>query len=43
MEQEVTLMKGNEALARAAIRCGVDGFFGYPITPHMAAAVPANA
>ena len=33
MEQEVTLMKGNEALARAAIRCGVDGFFGYPITP----------
>ena len=26
-------MKGNEALARAAIRCGVDGFFGYPITP----------
>lgn len=32
-EQEVTLMKGNEAIARAAIRCGVDGFFGYPITP----------
>lgn len=32
-EQEVTLMKGNEALARAAIRCGVDGYFGYPITP----------
>ncbi|MFS6553985.1 3-methyl-2-oxobutanoate dehydrogenase subunit beta, partial [Parabacteroides distasonis] len=27
------LMKGNEAIARAAIRCGVDGFFGYPITP----------
>lgn len=26
-------MKGNEAIARAAIRCGVDGFFGYPITP----------
>ena len=26
-------MKGNEALARAAIRCGADGFFGYPITP----------
>ena len=22
--QEVTLMKGNEAIARAAIRCGVD-------------------
>ncbi len=32
-EQEVTLMKGNEAIARAAIRCGADGFFGYPITP----------
>ena len=32
-EQEVKLMKGNEALAHAAIRCGVDGFFGYPITP----------
>lgn len=27
------LMKGNEAVARAAIRCGADGFFGYPITP----------
>jgi 2-oxoglutarate ferredoxin oxidoreductase subunit alpha len=26
-------MKGNEAIARAAIRCGVDGLFGYPITP----------
>ena len=26
-------MKGNEAIARAAIRCGVDGYFGYPITP----------
>ena len=34
MEQkEVVLMKGNEAIARAAIRCGVDGYFGYPITP----------
>ena len=32
-EQEVTLMKGNDAIARAAIRCGADGFFGYPITP----------
>ena len=32
-EQEVMLMKGNEAIARAAIRCGADGFFGYPITP----------
>ena len=27
------LMKGNEALAEAAIRCGCDGYFGYPITP----------
>ena len=26
-------MKGNEAIAHAAIRCGVDGYFGYPITP----------
>ncbi len=33
MEQEVTLMKGNEAIAHAAVRCGVDGYFGYPITP----------
>ncbi len=32
-EQEVLLMKGNEAIARAAIRCGTDGYFGYPITP----------
>lgn len=32
-EQEVTLMKGNEAIAHAAIRCGTDGYFGYPITP----------
>ena len=32
-EQEITLMKGNEAVAHAAIRCGADGFFGYPITP----------
>ena len=31
--QEVTLMKGNEAIAHACIRCGADGFFGYPITP----------
>ncbi|MCM1079138.1 MAG: 3-methyl-2-oxobutanoate dehydrogenase subunit VorB [Bacteroidales bacterium] len=32
-EGEVMLLKGNEAIAHAAIRCGVDGFFGYPITP----------
>ena len=31
--QEVLLMKGNEAIAHAAIRCGCDGYFGYPITP----------
>lgn len=33
MAEEVTLMKGNEAIAHAAIRYGVDGYFGYPITP----------
>ena len=32
-EKEVKLMKGNEAIAHAAIRCGTDGYFGYPITP----------
>lgn len=32
-DKEVLLLKGNEALARAAIRCGCDGYFGYPITP----------
>jgi 2-oxoglutarate ferredoxin oxidoreductase subunit alpha len=26
-------MKGNEAIAHAAIRYGTDGYFGYPITP----------
>jgi 2-oxoglutarate/2-oxoacid ferredoxin oxidoreductase subunit alpha len=31
--RELRLMKGNEAVAEAAIRAGVDGFFGYPITP----------
>ena len=33
MEEEVRLMKGNEAIAHAAIRYGADGYFGYPITP----------
>lgn len=33
MAEEIKLMKGNEAIARAAIRCGADGYFGYPITP----------
>jgi len=32
-KKEVTLMKGNEAIAHAVIRCGTDAFFGYPITP----------
>ena len=32
MAEEVVLMKGNEAIAHAAIRYGVDGYFGYPIT-----------
>lgn len=31
--EEYVLMKGNEAIAHAAIRCGCDGYFGYPITP----------
>lgn len=33
MAKEVVLMKGNEAIARAAILCGADAYFGYPITP----------
>ena len=33
MEKELKLMKGNEAVAEAAIRAGADGYFGYPITP----------
>ncbi len=33
MNDKVTLMKGNEALAMAMIRYGADGYFGYPITP----------
>jgi len=33
MEDNVRLMKGNEVLAEAAIRCGCDAYFGYPITP----------
>ena len=41
-----TLMKGNEAMAEAAIRCGCKLYFGYPITPqsdlpeYMAANLP---
>ncbi|MDR0834032.1 MAG: 3-methyl-2-oxobutanoate dehydrogenase subunit VorB [Candidatus Symbiothrix sp.] len=30
---EIKLLKGNEAIAHAAIRYGADGYFGYPITP----------
>jgi 2-oxoglutarate ferredoxin oxidoreductase subunit alpha len=30
---ETRLMKGNEALAEAAFRAGIDAYFGYPITP----------
>ena len=30
---EKALMKGNEAIAEAAIRCGCRHYFGYPITP----------
>lgn len=38
MEKEISteeprLMKGNEALAEAAIRANIDAYFGYPITP----------
>ncbi len=31
--KEIKLMKGNEAMAEAAIRAGADAYFGYPITP----------
>ncbi len=30
---ETKLMKGNEALAEAALRAGMQAYFGYPITP----------
>lgn len=33
MKQDIKLMKGNEAIAHAAVRAGCDGYFGYPITP----------
>lgn len=35
MSEEITLMKGNDAIAHAAIRYGTDGYFGYPITPSL--------
>jgi len=31
--EDTRLMKGNEALAEAALRAGIDAYFGYPITP----------
>lgn len=31
--KELRLLKGNEAIAEAAIRCGTDAYYGYPITP----------
>ena len=33
MASNLTLMKGNEAIAEAAVRAGCRFFFGYPITP----------
>jgi 2-oxoglutarate ferredoxin oxidoreductase subunit alpha len=32
-KSEIRLMKGNEALAEAALRAGMQAYFGYPITP----------
>ena len=32
-DKDIRLMKGNEVIAHAAVRCGCDGYFGYPITP----------
>jgi 2-oxoglutarate ferredoxin oxidoreductase subunit alpha len=32
-KEDVRLMKGNEAMAEAAIQAGMDAYFGYPITP----------
>ena len=43
------LMKGNEAMADAAVEAGCDAYFGYPITPQaellerMARTMPAAA
>ncbi|MDR1058188.1 MAG: 3-methyl-2-oxobutanoate dehydrogenase subunit VorB [Treponema sp.] len=33
MSEERVLMKGNDAIAEAAIRAGCGAYFGYPITP----------
>lgn len=32
-KNDIVLLKGNEAVAKASVRFGCDGFFGYPITP----------
>ncbi len=32
-DESPKLMKGNEALAEASLRAGLDAYFGYPITP----------
>ncbi|MDP2792251.1 MAG: 3-methyl-2-oxobutanoate dehydrogenase subunit beta, partial [Rectinemataceae bacterium] len=46
MSEDIHLMKGNEAIAEAAIRAGCGAYFGYPITPqnelitYMAANMP---
>ena len=32
-DEHPTLMKGNEALAEASLRAGLQAYFGYPITP----------
>ena len=31
MAEGISLMKGNDAIAHAAIRYGVDGYFGTPL------------
>lgn len=32
-EEKLCLWKGNEAIAEAAVRAGLEAYFGYPITP----------
>jgi 2-oxoglutarate ferredoxin oxidoreductase subunit alpha len=32
-DTDIRLMKGNEAMAEAAILAKCDAYFGYPITP----------
>lgn len=46
--KNIEFLKGNEAIAKAALLYGVEAFFGYPITPQnelietMSAIMPAN-